>query len=151
MNKDSKALSTNEEIRQIIKKDFPYGIFQDGETRNVVIFNRDYKVITYAGKKEFDFDPDELSDIFTSIQDHKFLFLEDGSVYVGKMFWLYTDLTSPTCLDKKNLSKYLFKYTRLMEHVLGQVENTYDKYHKVTSEQKQIYESKFKMLYPESK
>lgn len=111
-------------ITRLLRRNFPYGLFLD-VTGKVVFFNREYEVITFGGKKEFDFNPDALVFDYTYVAYDRYLFTKEGDAYFGKMYFLCDDI-NPYYYSKKGLIVYLHRIEKLLDVIVGKIGNPYN-------------------------
>ena len=129
----------------VLRTAFPYGFVQDEETGKIVFFNRDYEILTFMGKKEFDFDPSKVLDDGMQIGEGKFLMGADGSVYVGRFYMFFIDYNEPFWMEKALLENYLRRLSRVMLLMNDVICNAFDN-GTATGEQCEICDRKFDRL-----
>lgn len=126
MTKSEKRLEQEYGAKFCIKNFLPYGMFRNAENGKVLFFNREYEVMEFGGKREFDCSIDLLDIDFSYVCDKKFLIPRDGTVYVGKIYLLYTDENPPYTFVKRDIAEYFHKLTEVMWTIVDTMGNAFN-------------------------
>ncbi len=113
---EQEQIETMWKAQDAMRKYMPYGLFVNAENNKVLLFNREYEVMEFAGQREFDLDLGELFGDFTNIMGHRFLMTDDGHEYVGTMLWLY-EVDPPYYFEKDPMIAYFL----VVEKVISQI------------------------------
>ncbi len=148
MTRQERKFLQEESAQFAVRKYMPYGLFLNKANGKVLLFNREYEVMEYAGQREFHIDPIELGINYTFIRENGFLMTEDGLSYVGCFYFLYSD-DQPYYFGKASMISYYQRLDKLMGYIVNCVGNSYNE---GTSTKKQTNEVKRlrKKYYPKN-